>query len=482
MDFLDPLRRQRHRTRLLISYVFLGLALAGGTILLVMAANGYGINPRTGDIIRNGLVFIDSRPSGATVRLNYIVESDKTSSRLLLPAGKYKLQLSRDGYQTWTNDFNLKLDDVIRFNYPLLLPRSIEQEPIHSYPAKPGFISASPNRRWLLIGGAVSSDGRTTIDQFELKAGSPRTRLELPDNLLRSHSGSLKVVEWAEDNENLLLKHQFNGRSQYLLFNRRDPARSYNVNDFFRIDPERATFNGDRSDELLLYRSGNLWLADKEKRPLGSALLSGLTDFTDVDRSLLLYAKTISGHLSIRISTDGRRYQLARLSTVDQPLLAGSDYNGGRYLSLVSRQHSRLAVWQVDTGSDGKISAKKVMSLRQENIEQMKFSSSGRFLLVRAGQQVAVYDFELQKLLRYRLKAEQSPRLGWLDDYHLAAVSLQRLWMMDYDGQNQRQLPYSLYGSPVLAPDYQRLWLLRAPAEGLHSWLSSLELLAPADR
>ena len=62
MDFIDPLKTRAHTRRLYIGYFLVTVAILLASLLLVYAANGYGLDSKTGRVIQNGLVFIDSRP------------------------------------------------------------------------------------------------------------------------------------------------------------------------------------------------------------------------------------------------------------------------------------------------------------------------------------------------------------------------------------------------------------------------------------
>jgi hypothetical protein len=65
MDFLDPKRKKSHHKRLFIGYLLMAVAVAMGTLILLFSAFGYGVDRKTGDVIQNGTVFVDSQPGGS---------------------------------------------------------------------------------------------------------------------------------------------------------------------------------------------------------------------------------------------------------------------------------------------------------------------------------------------------------------------------------------------------------------------------------
>src|SRR3990167_1733050 len=105
MDFLDSRKRRSHKIRLIIGYVLMSIAIGLGTVILVYDTYGYGINTKTGDIVQNGLLFVDSKPGGADIYLNGRSQNSTTAARLILPAANYTLQIKKSGYRDWQRTF-----------------------------------------------------------------------------------------------------------------------------------------------------------------------------------------------------------------------------------------------------------------------------------------------------------------------------------------------------------------------------------------
>jgi hypothetical protein len=114
MDFLDPKKRLAHRRRLIIGYVLMGIAILTVTYILVLITGGYGYNRKTGAIVQNGLVFVDSHPIGSKIYINGQDRGD-APGRFVLEEGKYKVEMKREGYRTWSRDFNLDGSSIERF-------------------------------------------------------------------------------------------------------------------------------------------------------------------------------------------------------------------------------------------------------------------------------------------------------------------------------------------------------------------------------
>src|ERR1035437_5316433 len=101
MDFLDPRKKRQFHIRLILGYVLVGIAIALATVILVYGAYGYSINTKTGTVVQNGLLFVDSKPGGANIYLNGASRNATTAARLVLATGNYSLKLTRTGYHDW---------------------------------------------------------------------------------------------------------------------------------------------------------------------------------------------------------------------------------------------------------------------------------------------------------------------------------------------------------------------------------------------
>ena len=167
MDFLDPRKRRANRIRLIIAYALMWIAVGLGTIILVYAAYGYGINTKTGEVVENGLLFVDSRPTGAEIYLNGKDQNTTTAARLVLPAGNYTLSLKRSGYRDWQRSFSLEEHSIARDVYPFLLPTKPQVTPLKTFSSEPSLVTQSPDRRWYLVQNPDSTSATISFDEYD---------------------------------------------------------------------------------------------------------------------------------------------------------------------------------------------------------------------------------------------------------------------------------------------------------------------------
>src|ERR1041385_1197257 len=215
MDFLDPRKRRAHKIRLIIGYLLTAVAIGLASVVLYFAATGISINTKTGEIVQNGLLFVDSHPGAADVILNGKAINSKTASRLVLPAGGYDLRLKKDDYRDWQRKFVLEQGSVARYVYPFLFPAKPVTAALKNYSSPPPIFSQSPDRHWLLVEEPSSDPDSVVFDEYDTANFSlPAVQLSLPADLITNaglDGNYLAVVEWSTDNNHILLEHGFAG-------------------------------------------------------------------------------------------------------------------------------------------------------------------------------------------------------------------------------------------------------------------------------
>src|SRR5581483_6010779 len=319
MDYLDPRKRRYYNLRLIIGYVLVAVVIGLATVIVVYGANGYGINTKTGQIVENGLLFVDSKPGGAEIYLNGEDKQTSTSARLILPAGNYNLSIKRSGYRDWARSFVLDGQSVARYVYPFLFPVTPRITTLQTYKDTPGIITQSPNRHWLLVENSGLSGQAPTFDEYDTttldKAAPVITTVTLPANVLTNYSADsvLSVVEWSTDNNTLLLKDTFSGGSEFVVFNRVHPDQSFNVNALFHTSPSQVTLYNKTTTQLYLYDAtdGTLRLANVADQTVGTPILKNVLAYKPYGKNLMIYVTATNepaGRVAAKIWDNGQTY------------------------------------------------------------------------------------------------------------------------------------------------------------------------------
>ncbi|MBI1952322.1 PEGA domain-containing protein [Candidatus Saccharibacteria bacterium] len=450
MDFLDPRKRRQHDLKLMIGYGLMTIAIGLTSVILIYGAYGYGINTKTGAIIQNGLLFVDSQPSGASIFLNNKRQSSTTAARLVLPAGNYNLTISKEGYRDWSRKFTLTEHSIERFTYPFLFPAMLTSQNIKLYPSEPQIITQSPDMHWLLVQSPSADPANFVFDMYNTgKIDQPPTQLTLPTSVLTVAGAkhSLSVVEWASDNNHLLLKHSYLGGDEFIIFDRLNPASSLNVSRAFGAAASKMNLRNSKIDQLYIYNQadGSLSLGDIAKTSV-QPLLSQVLAYKAYGSDLISYVTSQNadaGQVMARIWENGKTYPLFTFPAGAKYFVDAAQYSGHWYYAAGSDTANRVNIYKDPlSGIKDPLIAKAIpmIALSDSGITTLSFSDESRFVGVEAGQKFGIYDIETQSRYQYTLAAPLAGEMHWMDGSRLIGLSGGSLLVMDYDAINQQVL------------------------------------------
>ncbi len=492
MDFLDPRKKRAYKTRLIISYALMTVVIALAAWLLVQEVFGYGFNAKTRTIVQKGLLFVDSKPGGANIKLDGVAHGT-TSARFNLVSGTYSLDISKNGYRDWQRKVEVDPGVVARYVYPFLFPQTPQVTDMHTYGNLPPIVTESPNHRWLLLQEPAATSGAVVFDQYDTtKPAQAATKITLPSNLLsdvKSQSGSYAAVEWSSDNNHLLLEHKYHAGTEFIIFSRTTPSASLNVNKLFKVSPTQVALRNKSTDQLYLYdaKAQTLRVAEVKNERLDPVFLNHVLAFKAYGTSLLTYvtdAGTPAAQVQARIWNNGPTYPLYTFSKGNHYLIDAAQYQGDWYYIAGSDKDDRVDIFKnpLDGLKDPSIGkALPTIALRVIGASKEAFSTNTRFVEIENGQSVGVYDFETQTRYQYSLKPALAGALRWMDGHRLIGQSDGKVFVTDYDGTNQQLLTdSSLKNGGLFSADYNHLFTLAPAAHGA-SILQNVDLRAGSD-
>lgn len=477
MDFLDPKKHRQNQFRLLLGYVLIGLAIAISTVILKYVADGYSVD-KNGQVTLNGVVYISSTPTSASIYLNGKPYKDTTDTRLVLPSGTYDLKVTAQGYRDWQRQIVVLGKDVQRFDYPFLIPRTLQPKPLAPAQTTPAFTTQSPDHRWLLVKPANEA---ALITQYDLKkpAQPVATTLTIPETIFTTgEEQTWSATEWSSDNHRLVLEHKYtlNGTAthEYILFDRADPLKSINLTRQLQLT---------ETDTLSLFdkKYDHYYVFDQAAHTLHTATLdttaaaqrlNNVLAFKSYGDDMLLYVttipptgKAIAGKVSVVLQEGQKTYTLRTLPA-DAPAypLDLATYNGDWYVLTGASTDVGVYIYQ---NPQQQVTASKGLPapwrlLRLANANYVSFSSNAQFMMAESGQQFVVYDADNVRTYRFTstepLDAPQN-HANWMDAHRLTYVSGGKQVVFDYDYQNVQQLVTALPGfAPAFSGDYKFLY------------------------
>jgi hypothetical protein len=491
MDFLDPRRKRFNLLQLFAGYILVAIAIGLGTIILVYAAYGYSVNTKNGNIVENGLLFMDSQPGGAKIYLNNKSINSNTSARLVLPAGDYSLKLARDGYRDWTRKFTLDEHSVARYVYPFLFPKEPVTSPLKTYASQPGLFTESPDRHWLLLQLPSTDQKTVSFEQYDtgdLKKAP--TTLVMPASILSTSAGTLTEVEWSTDNKHILLQHAYPGGNEFIIFNRDTPSTSFNVNKVFSVTPAEVALRNKKIDQLYIYDkdAGTLKLGDSGKGTLDLPIIKNVLAFKPYGNDIVNYVtnqNVAAGQAQARIWSKGKTYPLFSFKAGTKYIVDSAGYQGSTYFIAGSNTSGKLNIYKDPLSNLQNPSIAKaipVLALYADGAEKGGFSTNARFVGIEGGQKFAMYDLETQTRYEYSLQSLLQGPMHWMDGHRLIGASGGSVLVMDYDSTNQQALTAS--ASPLggyFDRDYKQMFTLAPVAGGSSVILNRVDLRAGVD-
>lgn len=493
MDYLDPAKQARHRVILLVGYVLITVGIVIGALILVNQASGYGIN-KNGQVIQNGEVYFSSQPNPAGIYINGQLKGS-TNTRLYIPGGIYRVSLARTGYNDWQRTVELNGGSVEHFDYPFLVPKNLISSKVQTYSGAPQLASQSPDRRWLLVSKPGS---QTDFDLYDLKSptkvSTAATSISLSDNLLSKSTttSQLKLVSWADDNQRLLVEHDFDGKKEFIVIDRVNPSQSVNLNDQLSITPTALSLINKKYDQYYLYdaASQSLQTISLQSPDSKKTILEHVLAFQPYGSNTILYVTNkdaATGQVWLRMLTGSTSYNLHSLPVSAGYVLNLTQYSGTMYVAAGATNSNKVYVYQdplgqLDAHPNSVVGPAQVLHIEQPNY--VSFSDNAQFIVAENGGQFGVYDIENQKGYKYDAAGLDAPQpsASWMDGDRLTYVSGGKLQIFDYDHTNQHDLiAASSQYLPAFAPDYKYVYSLAQTSNG-QTVLNQTALVLPADR
>ncbi|MCA9346532.1 PEGA domain-containing protein [Candidatus Saccharibacteria bacterium] len=450
MDYLDPQKKRRKKNYLMLMYALLGIAIAISTMTLIYLINGYSIDRNTGEVIQNGLIYIDSKPESADVYLNGVKQRGRTDLRMVVPGGTYDISMYREGYREWKHQLILEGGSLRRLTYGRLVPEKIDSEVAVGLGGIPTMTTQSPDKRWLVMS---YTDNPLLFGVIDLSR--PVLQLDeilLPLELLENkQAGTWKVIDWSDDNKTFLAEFRSDAGSEFVLINREDPTKSINIKKIFpTLSFDYVTLNERKNDKVNLFDSPAkiLYKADVTAKTVETAL-TGLTQYKSYGSDTYLYLTeegSTENHIDAHLKVGDKDYKLRTLNKSDKYLLDISKLGGAYVVAVSSASENRAIVYNdpINAIKNNDFSSIPVPTtvLRVENPEQLSISSDSSCVMVYGNNKVASHEFEADR--SYTINLANSPdkesEFDWVDGQHLLYVSAGKEYIMDFTGSNQYDL------------------------------------------
>lgn len=483
MDYLEPEIKRKHTRQLYIGYALMAVLIGLGTVILVLLAHGYSFDRSTGSVIQNGLLFVDVRPADANVFVNGEL-SGRGKQRQVLPDGGYTIDIRADGYRPWHKEFELAGGSVERFSYPFLFPEQLTRSTYRSFAQAPHLVTTSPDRRQMLIQEADDLNAFVSYnldEQINLPAF-----FSLPVGIMSAQQpdSELELVEWANDNRHLIIKHSFGDSREFILLDTKEPRSSQNLSSRFSDIPFSDISLIDRQyDEYHLFNrsSGTLISAELEANNT-EVILRDVVTYRSHGAETILFVRdkpesidTSNADEEIRFGVYLYHDEVSRkLTTVptgdlSNYLLDIARFSDSWYAVVGNDIEERAMIYKdpFEKLRDNDTSPLlPKYTLRTDGLpERVSFSDNARNIMLQAANEFAVYDLERERAYQYTFGGKAISRAHWMDGHRILASWDNTLHVVDFDGENKQELTScGQEYRPMFDNNYEFLYCI-APSE-----------------
>lgn len=468
MDFLDPRRKKAHRRRLKLGYALMSIVVAIGTATLLYLAYGFDIDRKTGNLIQNGTVYVDSKPGGARVYLDDVLQKNRTDTRMNLPAGVYTIRLEADGYRPWERTFNLDGGEIERLVYPYLLPNQLETVDIAQYEVVPGLVMQSPDRRWLLVQRPAQT---YQFDVYDLNdPDKSPVAIIVPPALLTKPGAdaSLSMVEWSSDNRHVLLRRDYEKNSEFIMLDREDPSSSINLNTLLGVKPAFISLRNQKHDQFYYLDAipGTLRIADSKSRTISAPLVGDVNAYATYGDDIVLYVTedvVETDRAEFRIFENDKSYTLKQVQKSDNYVLEVSRYDNRWYYVIGSAVENISWVYEnpLSVLKSQANASLRVVPMKLDNPRFVSFSANTQFVGIQSGNILLTLDLEYDQQYRTELphNIPLTQKIDWMDGYRWIFSVNQQSHIVDFDGSNPQTLVISRARSgPFFDHDYNNVF------------------------
>ncbi len=497
MDYLDPKKKQAHKTRLLIGYGLFAVAIAIATLVLVYMANGYYVDRNTGQVIQNGLVYVDSRPGGADIYLNGQKQRGSTAARLVLPSGEYEIGLNRTGYRNWSRTLQLEGASLRRLTYAKLIPEVLTTSVGTNLRSDPYAASQSIDKKWL-VNTYIDNPLQLSIIDTEQSTITPQI-LTIPSNIVKSATGLLEIVEWADDDKTFIAKYTVGTNVNYLLIDREKPSEAVNLNTLFADETYQISFQDRKNDKFFVFIPSlkTLSIASLSQGIEPTPVLTNVIDYKTFGRDWVLYVTESGkdGLVEVRFKRGDKDILIKNIKTDDKYLLQLAKLGNAPIMGISSPVEDRAIIYNdpeayLNDNPDVEIPIATTV-LRVVDPIDLRISADSSVIMVYGLSNFASHEFEADRSYNFKVDVPIDPlqELRWLDGQHFLFSSEGKQIMMDFDGSNRYELVDSI---PVLGSfftkdiDIMYSFTPAKPAEGevpaTPATVSITNLLTPEDR
>ena len=404
-------------------------------IILVFVVSGYWLNSNF-EVERQGLLQISSFPTGASVEIDG--ESSwlqRTNTSKVLPSGEQTVNLSKDGYDTWSKTINISEGLLYRIHYPRLFLKERTPEGVLDV-AGVTMATISPDYNTILLANAttewqVINLDSETISPQKIDISSLFSGTSIVEGAeVGVFGGKIISVEWSLDNTHILFKTDTENGVEWVLLNIDNLKNSINLSKEFGINFESVEILDNSANNLLVLQNGNLQKIDIPSKSISSIIANNVNYFDYFNNEIAFSALDDNGfdyYVGFMKLNDKK---ITKVKTLTKPAkVAMGKFYDDKYIVLLL--DNLVSLYRGEGYLD-------VTDFELSFIpERLLVGHHGEFVTMSTGAEIATLEMESGKIIEWSTENEN---YNWLDDDMIYVVSDGKLIVYDFDGYNRRTL------------------------------------------
>jgi len=442
--------RRRQIIQRTIVYTLMTTFVVGLVTILVLLMLGYRFNRLTNTIEQGGLVQFITHPSGASVTVGNAHLIDTTPSKITVNAGRYQVKMEKNGYRPWQKSVDIEAGEVLWLNYAQLVPEKITTTTVASF-ASLHEARVSPTGRYYALLPDATKPNLVLMDMADSKY--QQTKVDM-STVAAKASGAWRytIVSWSNDNNFILIKRTQASKTEWLLVDRRNPAKSQNLTSAYNVAMATVLFDPRSSDRLVVRTDdGTVRTLNISGGNLSEVLLRDIVSI-NINDGTLLYVQRKSplvqsvGYMSLGSSV-GR--ELLQRESKQKVLVDIGSYYGDLYTVITTGNEMDLYRLSAlpNSASTASITMTPVTHFSVATTPlYASIRSAGRFAVVESQRGFLTYDQELERMTFTDLGTNITSRLTWLDKYHVGYVVSGRFTIIEFDGGNRQEITEATAG------------------------------------
>ncbi len=461
MDFEENQKRQT--IRVIITETLMVLAVLALVGVLVMVVSGYWVNQDL-TIGRQGLLQVSSTPTNAAI----IVDGEtslfqRTNNSKMVSAGSHTVVISKDGYDTWEKDVNIKEGLLYRLHYPRLFLLERETEKVLRLENVTA-TTVSPNRDALLVMNNTTDWSMLSLNDNKVKTTtvdvSKVFRYVAVADRTTSGLVSDKIIDytWSKDGSKILFEVlDDSNETAWIMMDVKNPEKSTDVSKTFGLDISAARMIDDSGDNLMVIEDGNLRRVNISSQSISRILAKNVISYDFLENEIVYVSKVVDGVVIGNLkNADSEAIEFLHYDN-DQIWVALSLFYKDKFLTVRSGDEIMVYEWKTPNSMRENEKLEEILRQKISFLPQETYCGhSGEFIIFNSGNKIATLDMESLDILEYEIEAE---KFGWIDDDMIFVINNNKLIVYDYDGFNRRELASNVSDYYSVTTSENEKWL-----------------------